>query len=109
MEISPFLSSAPSLGSATATLNTIQPGNNVTVQERVLKASLPGRTARLTEAEASVKPDRDRGVAQPGRALGSGPRGRRFKSCLPDSFKAAVSRVILESRVLCFWALTLNW
>ena len=26
-----------------------------------------------------------RGVAQPGRALGSGPRGRRFKSCLPDS------------------------
>jgi hypothetical protein len=25
-----------------------------------------------------------RGVAQPGRALGSGPRGRRFKSCLPD-------------------------
>src|SRR5229473_7089977 len=87
MEISPFLSSAPSLGSATATLNTIQPGNNVTVQERVLKASLPGREARLTEAEASVKPDRDRGVAQPGRALGSGPRGRRFKSCLPDLVK----------------------
>ena len=25
-----------------------------------------------------------RGVAQPGRALGSGPRGRRFKSCRPD-------------------------
>ena len=23
-------------------------------------------------------------MAQPGRALGSGPRGRRFKSCLPD-------------------------
>src|SRR6266851_2703194 len=86
MEISPFLSSAPSLASATATLNTIQPGNNVTVQGRG-KASLPGREARLTEAEASVKPDRDRGVAQPGRALGSGPRGRRFKSCLPDSFK----------------------
>lgn len=26
-----------------------------------------------------------RGVAQPGRALGSEPRGRRFKSCHPDS------------------------
>lgn len=25
-----------------------------------------------------------RGVAQPGRALGSGPRGRKFKSCRPD-------------------------
>ncbi len=25
-----------------------------------------------------------RGVAQPGGALGSGPRGRRFKSCRPD-------------------------
>src|SRR3977135_4476376 len=25
-----------------------------------------------------------RGVAQPGRALGSGPRGRRFKSSRPD-------------------------
>ncbi len=27
-----------------------------------------------------------RGVAQPGSALGSGPRGRRFKSYRPDSF-----------------------
>ena len=27
-----------------------------------------------------------RGVAQPGRALGSGPRGRRFKSSRPDHF-----------------------
>jgi hypothetical protein len=25
-----------------------------------------------------------RGVAQLGRALGSGPRGRKFKSCRPD-------------------------
>ena len=49
-----------------------------------------------------------RGVAQPGRALGSGPRGRWFKSSLPDFVKAAVSRVILESRSLRFWALTLN-
>src|SRR5215510_652906 len=35
----------------------------------------------------------------------SGPRGRRFKSCLPDSLKAAVSRVILESRGLRFLGL----
>ena len=28
-----------------------------------------------------------RGVAQPGRAPGSGPGGRRFKSSLPDHFK----------------------
>jgi hypothetical protein len=27
-----------------------------------------------------------RGVAQPGRAPGSGPGGRRFKSSLPDQF-----------------------
>ena len=27
-----------------------------------------------------------RGVAQPGSALGSGPRGREFKSPLPDHF-----------------------
>ena len=30
-----------------------------------------------------------RGVAQPGRALGSGPRGRRFKSSRPDHFLPA--------------------
>ena len=30
---------------------------------------------------------RHRGVAQPGRALGSGPRGRRFESCLPDTLR----------------------
>ena len=32
-----------------------------------------------------------RGVAQPGRAPGSGPGGRRFKSSLPDQFFQAVS------------------
>jgi hypothetical protein len=33
-----------------------------------------------------------RGVAQPGRAPGSGPGGRRFKSSLPDqSFQALTS------------------
>lgn len=35
-----------------------------------------------------------RGVAQPGRAPGSGPGGRRFKSSLPDQFfqKSAITR-----------------
>jgi hypothetical protein len=31
-------------------------------------------------------PSHSRGVAQPGRAPGSGPGGRRFKSSLPDQF-----------------------
>ena len=30
--------------------------------------------------------DFKRGVAQLGRALGLGPRGRRFESCLPDVY-----------------------
>ena len=33
-----------------------------------------------------------RGVAQPGRALGSGPRGRRFKSYRPDSIPRTYGR-----------------
>ncbi len=32
-----------------------------------------------------------REVAQLGRALGLGPRGRRFESCLPDRFKWGLS------------------
>jgi hypothetical protein len=32
-------------------------------------------------------PRNRRGVAQPGRAPGSGPGGRRFKSSLPDQFR----------------------
>ncbi len=35
-----------------------------------------------------------RGVAQPGRALPSGGRGRKFKSCHPDHF---LPRVIITS------------
>src|SRR5271165_6888291 len=34
-----------------------------------------------------------RGVAQPGRAPGSGPGGRRFKSSLPDQFLQAVRAI----------------
>jgi hypothetical protein len=33
---------------------------------------------------SSSRPQPSRGVAQPGRAPGSGPGGRRFKSSLPD-------------------------
>lgn len=33
---------------------------------------------------------RRRDVAQPGRALGLGPRRRRFKSCRPDHFSPAL-------------------
>jgi hypothetical protein len=33
-----------------------------------------------------LRSDPRRGVAQPGRALGSGPRGRRFKSSRPDQY-----------------------
>ena len=36
---------------------------------------------------------RSRGVAQPGRAPGSGPGGRRFKSSLPDHFKSTTSEI----------------
>ena len=32
-----------------------------------------------------------REVAQLGRALGLGPRGRRFESCLPDNYRFLVS------------------
>jgi hypothetical protein len=35
-----------------------------------------------------------RGVAQPGRAPGSGPGGRRFKSSLPDQFKSITYRFV---------------
>ena len=40
-------------------------------------------TIRLTPATIPVN-SKDRAVAQLGRALGSGPRGRRFESCQPD-------------------------
>jgi putative endonuclease len=39
-----------------------------------------------------------RAVAQPGRALGSGPRGRRFKSSQPDSFRSRPSLFRHSSR-----------
>ena len=36
------------------------------------------------------RPQHRRGVAQPGRAPGSGPGGRRFKSSLPDQYFQAL-------------------
>ena len=38
----------------------------------------------LAMAHLRIDDDNKRGVAQPGRALRSGRRGRRFKSCRPD-------------------------
>src|ERR1700751_3931545 len=52
--------------------------------------SLPGRWRRAFHPSKSV----DRGVAQPGRAPGSGPGGRRFESSLPDhSFVLALLKI----------------
>src|SRR6266850_3337662 len=34
--------------------------------------------------DCGIRPERHRGVAQPGSALGLGPRGRRFESSRPD-------------------------
>jgi hypothetical protein len=41
-----------------------------------------------------------RGVAQPGRAPGSGPGGRRFKSSLPDH--------LFQSLTVDFWSAALS-
>src|SRR6478609_175613 len=41
-----------------------------------------------------------RGVAQPGRAPGSGPGGRRFKSSLPDQY--------FQSLTINFWSAALS-
>ena len=50
-----------------------------------------------------------RGIAQPGRALGSGLRGRKFKSCCPDHFFCPDSgqnrkpvKTSLHTRPACF-------
>ena len=44
---------------------------------------------------------RHREVAQLGRALGLGPRGRRFESCLPDFYKTYGGLAQLGERLLC--------
>ena len=45
---------------------------------------LPGFEPEVAPDEADSMPGLRRGVAQLGSALGSGPRGRRFKSARPD-------------------------
>src|SRR5438046_1439876 len=47
---------------------------------------------RATAFKRRVQPTH-RGVAQPGRAPGSGPGGRRFKSSLPDQFFSTTCRI----------------
>src|ERR1700731_742114 len=52
------------------------------------KCVLPAVVTRPggTSAACAITTQRVRGVAQPGRAPGSGPGGRRFESSLPDHF-----------------------
>src|SRR6266498_4945973 len=40
-----------------------------------------------------------RGVAQPGRALGSGPRGRRFESSRPDQSNQTLTAASIGGRI----------
>src|SRR5437660_8947467 len=47
-------------------------------------------------------PSARRGVAQPGRAPGSGPGGRRFKSSLPDQLSLAISIDYGDISAACF-------
>ncbi len=64
---------------------------------RTVPAPQSGSVRAKARAAAGV-----RGVAQPGRALGSGPRGRRFKSSRPDFVKTKDPRsrggLLLSSR-----------
>jgi hypothetical protein len=46
---------------------------------------------------SAIAIDGSRGVAQPGSALGSGPRSRRFKSSRPDSARGESPRAGLEA------------
>ena len=46
-----------------------------------------------------------REVAQLGRALGLGPRGRRFESCLPDFFEPKIKK-ILNIKVIPKWGIS---
>ena len=50
----------------------------------------------LTKFFESRKLDNKRGVAQPGSALGSGPRSREFKSPLPDQFSEEIQALARE-------------
>jgi hypothetical protein len=72
------------------------PAENCHFFVRTHEASVTGQSPSRTHCECYNRlivlgafpilpaPIRSRGVAQPGRAPGSGPGGRRFKSSLPD-------------------------
>jgi hypothetical protein len=76
-------------------------------RQRELSAFLSRFTSSLTVRTAfPMIPATCRGVAQPGRALGSGPRGRRFESSRPDQFYSILKSIpaIWRGRVLSFTA-----
>src|SRR5579872_2932253 len=54
--------------------------------------------ARVSSASIAHTHEFRRGVAQPGRAPGSGPGGRRFKSSLPDHFKSTTYNFVGNPR-----------
>ena len=62
-----------------------------------LPARLPGRS-QCSKLRQRWSLNRRRGVAQPGRAPGSGPGGRRFKSSLPDHLFSTSWRLFRTDR-----------
>ena len=69
--------------------------------EKPLFASDQGEALTATNQRTTI-PQIHRGVAQPGRALRSGRRGRRFKSCRPDqTHMKAVRRACRTAFSLC--------
>src|SRR6185369_17614241 len=90
-------------------------GRGVVVRERSGQVGRAGHrrdrgTRRCIWAKIVVR--LGRGVAQPGRALGSGPRGRRFKSSRPDQFKIEDEVGFLrKSDLVAFWSgnFPLSW
>ena len=59
---------------------------------------MSGRTGRPLDLRQMIL-EKIRGVAQPGSALGSGPRSREFKSPLPDQFIANVFKQSHKNQV----------
>src|SRR6266571_7428240 len=68
--------------------------SHVRVRSGVIRVAQDSRCYNLVRVVAAVggKQKFHRGVAQPGRAPGSGPGGRRFKSSLPDQFFQSLTR-----------------
>ena len=66
------------------------------LSKRIRGKNAPGR------ARQDVLRTESRGVAQPGRAPGSGPGGRRFKSSLPDHSFSRQFNDLGRFRGFCF-------